>query len=110
MPPEHGIADGSGVVIRSTRVAGSVAWVLLLGSFLAASASAKHSSRSHIVERAGAPKDSAGWNDNRRPAALCQNGWDSLIYEWRKDSDIQRLEMVGNAPLIMRESDYNIDQ
>ena len=38
------------------------------------------------------------------------HGWDSLIYEWRKESDIQRLEIVENAPLITRESDYAIDQ
>ncbi len=38
------------------------------------------------------------------------HGWDSLIYEWQKDSDIQRLEIVENAPLIMRESAYAIDQ
>ena len=38
------------------------------------------------------------------------NGWDSLIYEWQRDADVQRLEIVENAPLIMRESAYTIDQ
>ena len=38
------------------------------------------------------------------------HGWDSLIYEWERDSDVQRLEIVENAPLIMRESAYAIDQ
>ena len=38
------------------------------------------------------------------------NGWDSLIYEWRRDGDMQRLEIVENAPLMMRESAYAIDE
>ena len=38
------------------------------------------------------------------------NGWDSLIYEWRRDGDVQRLEIVENAPLMMRESAYAIDE
>ena len=36
--------------------------------------------------------------------------WDSLIYEWARDSDVQRLEIVEDAPLIMRESAYTINQ
>lgn len=38
------------------------------------------------------------------------HGWDSLIYEWRKDGDVQRLEIVEDAPLMMRESAYTIDE
>ena len=38
------------------------------------------------------------------------NGWDSLIYEWRRDADLQRLEIVENAPLMMRESAYIINE
>ena len=36
--------------------------------------------------------------------------WQSLIYEWSTDTQVQRLEIVENAPLIMRESAYAIDQ
>ncbi|MXZ91736.1 MAG: hypothetical protein F4W95_10950 [Chloroflexi bacterium] len=36
--------------------------------------------------------------------------WDSLIYEWQRDSNVQRLEIVENAPLIARESEYAINQ
>ena len=36
--------------------------------------------------------------------------WDSEIYEWQKDANVQRLEIVENAPLITRESEYAINQ
>ncbi len=38
------------------------------------------------------------------------HGWDSLIYEWSTDTEVQRLEIVESAPLIARESTYDIDQ
>ena len=38
------------------------------------------------------------------------NGWDSQIYEWQTGSGVQRLEIVKNAPLITRESQYAINQ
>ena len=36
--------------------------------------------------------------------------WDSLTYEWQRDSNVQRLEIVENAPLIARESKYVVNQ
>ncbi len=38
------------------------------------------------------------------------HGWESLIYEWSTDTEVQRLEIVESAPLIARESTYDIDQ
>ena len=38
------------------------------------------------------------------------NSWDSQIYEWQTGSGVQRLELVENAPLITRESSYEVDQ
>ena len=37
-------------------------------------------------------------------------GWDSLIYEWDHDTEIRRLEIVADAPLIIRESSYQVTQ
>ena len=36
--------------------------------------------------------------------------WDSEVYEWVTDSGVQRLEIVADAPLISRESDYTVDE
>ena len=36
--------------------------------------------------------------------------WGSRIYEWQTGSGVQRLEIVKNAPLITRESQYAINQ
>ena len=36
--------------------------------------------------------------------------WDSQIYEWQTGPGVQRLEIVEKAPLIVRESEYAIDQ
>ena len=38
------------------------------------------------------------------------HGWESLIYEWSTDTQVQRLEIVESAPLIARESTYDVDQ
>ncbi|MCY4417668.1 MAG: hypothetical protein OXE87_15365 [Chloroflexi bacterium] len=53
-----------------------------------------------FAERAGAVY--------RGPGRL--HGWDSLIYEWDHDTEIQRLEIVADAPLIARESSYQVTQ
>ena len=37
-------------------------------------------------------------------------GWESLIYEWSTDTDVQRLEIVAAAPLIAHESTFAVDQ
>lgn len=37
------------------------------------------------------------------------HGWESLIYEWSTDTQVQRLEIVEDAPLITRESTFAID-
>ena len=44
----------------------------------------------------------------RGPGRL--HGWDSLIYEWDHDTEIRRLEIVADAPLIIRESSYQVTQ
>ena len=36
--------------------------------------------------------------------------WNSVIYEWQTDSGVQRLEIVESAPLIARESAYDVDE
>ena len=38
------------------------------------------------------------------------HGWESLIYEWSTDTQVQRLEIVESAPLIARDSTFAIDQ
>lgn len=38
------------------------------------------------------------------------HGWESLIYEWSTDTQVQRLEIVEDAPLIARESALAIDR
>ena len=38
------------------------------------------------------------------------HGWESLIYEWSTDTEVQRLEIVEDAPLIARESTFAINQ
>ena len=38
------------------------------------------------------------------------HGWESLIYEWPTDTQVQRLEIVAAAPLITRESTFAVDQ
>ncbi len=53
-----------------------------------------------FAERAGAVY--------RGPGRL--HGWDSMIYEWDHDTEIQRLEIVADAPLIIRESSYQVTQ
>jgi len=37
------------------------------------------------------------------------HGWESLIYEWSTDTEVQRLEIVERAPLIARESTLELD-
>lgn len=38
------------------------------------------------------------------------HGWESLVYEWSSGTEVQKLEIVEDAPLIARESPLELDQ